>query len=863
LPPLGGLLDGIALTALGQPIENTAVGVTFGVTFGLAGSFVIAIAASVAAGVAVLVIGVMVSGVAVGLAGGAGSVVAFLVAFGERVGATLSATTSNSGVEMMTVGMAIGMAIGVAYGLAGSVAGNVAREAPAYSFIRQIGSICIGTLIGSIAVGISINVPASVALGVTGVGLTGMAFAVAGGMALGLRTHSLPRALIIGVAGGAVFGLAFRLGASLAATGAPAMGVALGAASGVALGTWVSGLFVLNYILIERIAGPWAGSVSAALGSAGSFLVLWLAMGGHSRWLILVVVLVCCLVGLTAAWWQSLVLYPFLSAWNLLLYRTEIRRHEDQPNLLRWHSAFWDEHQSFPLIGLEDHLVLVMERSTAEGNAALAYLSTGPQRWATQAAQIELDARRLEHCADVTAIGTAHYNLAAGELTGPASALLRSFGRISRDAEAALHQESNYNRRLALSAVEDRLDGLLRELTRSSERYAIRFQPIAAFWRRIVNSQLQTLTQEAELRQEIVSPYIVGLPLTAKQEIFVGRADVNARIEGLLLERSRAPLLLYGQRRMGKTSLLNNLGRLLPSSIVPLFVDLQGPASRAFDHTGFLYNIARGMGESARQHRERILPPLAREMLAVDPFTVFDEWLDEVEACLGQDTALLALDELEALDSAISRGRFEEEAVLGMLRHLIQHRPRFKVLLAGSHTLEELHRWASYLINVQVVHLSYLREAEALKLVEQPVKDFALRYEPGASQRVLDLTRGHPFLVQLLCAETVALKNEQPPADRRLARVADVEAAASDALSRGSFFFADIEHNQVDASGSTLLRFLAAQGEGVAVGREALVNHSAADPDPSVELLLRRELIEPAGDNYRFQVELIRRWFAL
>ena len=119
-------------------------------------------------------------------------------------------------------------------------------------------------------------------------------------------------------------------------------------------------------------------------------------------------------------------------------------------------------------------------------------------------------------------------------------------------------------------------------------------------------------------------------------------------------------------------------------------------------------------------------------------------------------TALLSLDEFEALDRAISRGRFSEADVLGMLRHLIQHRPRFKVFLAGSHTLDELQRWAGYLINVQVVNISYLKEDEARKLIEQPVKDFALRYEPDASQRGLDLTRWHPFLVQLLCGEIVA-----------------------------------------------------------------------------------------------------------
>src|SRR2546423_13152603 len=51
---------------------------------------------------------------------------------------------------------------------------------------------------------------------------------------------------------------------------------------------------------------------------------------------------------------------------------------------------------------------------------------------------------------------------------------------------------------------------------------------------------------------------------------------------------------------------------------------------------------------------------------------------------------------------------------------------------------------------------------------------------------------------QLLCAEIVAHKNEQAPAIRRLARLADVEAAVPAVLSHGVFFFIDIEQHQVD-----------------------------------------------------------------
>jgi len=505
---------------------------------------------------------------------------------------------------------------------------------------------------------------------------------------------------------------------------------------------------------------------------------------------------------------------------------------------------------------------VIGRRLPTEWQAAIERLASVSERQsAAQAAQIALDARLLERCVDAKAIGKIHRSLVANEMESPASSMLRSFSRLSKDVDAALRQESNYNQRLALDAVEERLDSLLRELIRSSEQYAARFRPIAARWREIIAKRIRELARTVEERQEIDSPYIIGVPLAEFQEIFVGRADVSARIEQLLLDRRRPPMLLYGQRRIGKTSLLINLGRLMPSTIIPLFVNLQGPPTLARDHAGFLYNLARAMIESAEKHRRLQLPAILRETLAKDPFTGFDEWLDDVEKVLGTSTALLALDEFEVLFDALTNGRFSETDVLGMLRHLIQHRPRFKVLLAGSHTLDEFQRWSSYLINVQVIKLGYLKEEDALQLIERPTPDFALRYEPGASRRVVNLTRGHPFLVQQLCAEIVALKNEQDPAVRRLARLSDVEAAIPEALSHGALFFSDIENNQVDSSGLAMLRFIAARGAGAIANQSELASQFGDEFEAALDLLLRRDLLEPVNGGYRFQVEMIRRWF--
>jgi hypothetical protein len=262
-----------------------------------------------------------------------------------------------------------------------------------------------------------------------------------------------------------------------------------------------------------------------------------------------------------------------------------------------------------------------------------------------------------------------------------------------------------------------------------------------------------------------------------------------------------------------------------------------------------------------RGHARITLPKLTRESLESDPFTRFDEWLDEVEKALGTRSALLILDELEVLDDAFAKGRFDEAAVLGMLRNLIQHRRRFKVLLAGSRGFDELVRWSSYLINVRTIRLGNLTEDEARKLIEHPVPGFPLRYEPDASDRVLALTRGHPFLVQLLCAEIVAHKNAQPPAERRLARLADVEASVRPALDHGEMYFGDVEVREAGPGGAALLRRLAEQGEGATMTEEALAEGAQGDAPAALRRLVRREILERVDGGYRFRIELIRRWF--
>lgn len=630
-------------------------------------------------------------------------------------------------------------------------------------------------------------------------------------------------------------------------------------------------VYSLPYAIAKLLGGSSAGSVSGALCGVPMLTDFLVENQGQEIWInelrIYYLTLGFIFMGITNSYWLSTCLYPFMNIWNAIIFFVDKYFATKSFSLLRFHSAFWDEFQQLKLFGLDRHIALTLRKKPSEARAAIEYLSTSRQRWAAGAIQIELDISHLEKLQTIEALAKfAKSSDISLSSTNPRLQIFQIFQSLSIDISAALSQTSYYNQRLALAKISEDISRLVLSLTRTDNKYAPRFYPIAQNWQTIVVQYCNLLEKEAEQNQDLDNPYVTGVPLQKSQYVFVGRTGSSSRIEQLLLDDRRPPLLLYGQRRTGKTSLLNNLGRLLPTRFIPTAVDLQGPTSKARNPSGFLYNLARDISKTALYQRNLQLPALTREALDNDPFTIFDEWLDEVEERIDErfhnGTLLLTLDEFEALDAALVANRFNEQDILGTLRNIIQHRPRIKVMIAGSHTLQEFHRWASYLINVQVIHLSYLKESEARQLIEHPTPDFALRYEPDAVQRIIHLTRCQPYLVQLLCAELVVHKNEQDPSIRRLALRVDVEAVIELAIDSGSFFFADIQNNQMDATGLAVLRAIAAAGEGVGVSREELERHFGDELSAAISQLQQRELIEPNGDGYKFQVEMIRLWFA-
>jgi energy-coupling factor transporter ATP-binding protein EcfA2 len=645
-----------------------------------------------------------------------------------------------------------------------------------------------------------------------------------------------------------------------------------GSTMGILYGISFTTMFALPYLIARHIATVWAGVVAGFLGTGAVFFAVILftppepETANNQTYLLITWSMVAFMLGLGQQWWLSVLSYPFESAWNLLLYRKMERHPERAVELLHRHSAFWNEHQQFRLLGLDKMLVMAYEYDPVATEEVIVQLSHSHQSWAVEASQIEADTQRLVACTTTKEIADVHHKLmASNELTGPDDEWLDSFVETSREVEKALARLSSYQQHAALERVINGLHNFLigSKNTKKDTIDVQRFRNIASKWKQILTEYAEKLLTT----QSLPNPYVVAIPLNEAHydNIFQKRTEVGHQIERLVSNPYCPPLLLYGQRRIGKTSLLKNLGRILPPQIIRVFIDGQESFKPVHSYVSFFYRLGRAMSNAMSNAMPPVpdVPSLTEETLQTDPFMRFDEWLDQVEQVLGNRSLLLALDEFVVLEEEFTQGRLERAAVLGKFRSIIQHRPRFRLLFSGTHTFAELQHWANYFINVQTIHLSYLTEEEARKLIAEPMADFPLRYLPAASQRVMTLTRCHPAFVQMMCSHIVQLKDRQAVDERLLVQVQEVEATVADVLKTSQFLFAEIEHNQVDAKGREILRWIAAAGEGVAVSKSRLQMQFPEALEKTLALLLQRELIEEVEGGYRFQVELVRRWFVL
>ncbi len=392
------------------------------------------------------------------------------------------------------------------------------------------------------------------------------------------------------------------------------------------------------------------------------------------------------------------------------------------------------------------------------------------------------------------------------------------------------------------------------------------------------------LAAEGEF-QFIPNPYVVGTPLQPGSPLFFGRQDVIAFIQDNLSAAHRNNLVLIGQRRTGKTSLLKQLSARLGQDYLPVYLDGQ---SLALDPglPNFFLALATEITFAVQDCGFEMQPPQSEDYASSSAANFERRFLLQVRQTIGGRHLLLLLDEFEELEASVRRGSLDD-SVFAFLRHIIQHTPNLSVIFCGTHRLEELSAdYWSVLFNISLYRpIAYLEKAEGMRLIQEPVQDYGMRYDDLALDKLWRVTAGHPYFLQLLCHSLVNRHNlsgrQAGKIQRNYITVADVNAALEDILASGEAHFVYLwsDSTAVEKLALTALsRMMPLTGQ---VGPAQVLDYLAERgvsiaPAPSGERqavseamhhLALRDILQAStaadatlGETYRWQLGLLGLW---
>ena len=242
------------------------------------------------------------------------------------------------------------------------------------------------------------------------------------------------------------------------------------------------------------------------------------------------------------------------------------------------------------------------------------------------------------------------------------------------------------------------------------------------------------------------NPYIIGRPIIDPKKFF-GREDLFNFIADSLLQNAQL-ILLYGQRRIGKSSVLNLIPKKIGSDEF-IFINFDFQAIGTSSNAQILSGIAQkilDILELPQDHYD-LLEHLA-ENIQQDFQTFHREFLPQVYLNIGNKKIVLLWDEFDVLTE-----RDDDKETRIFLEYIVQLLKRdqrlFIIPVVGRH-INRLVTLVSFFKQAPYKEIALLDEYNAEKLITKPTEGI-LTYQPEAIEAILNLSAGSPYFTQVIC----------------------------------------------------------------------------------------------------------------
>ncbi|MCP4109149.1 MAG: ATP-binding protein [Desulfobacteraceae bacterium] len=279
-------------------------------------------------------------------------------------------------------------------------------------------------------------------------------------------------------------------------------------------------------------------------------------------------------------------------------------------------------------------------------------------------------------------------------------------------------------------------------------------------WLKESEKQLENLKLELQLIEPITrNIYRSGEALQPKEfgkETFIGREDLRDELSFRILSSAIMPtILLQGQRRVGKTSLLNFLPELLGTRFLIIPLDFQ--SSECF-------SLPASLNSFIKKTEQILNLKTPHETLPQDPLEAWYQFEQFFQNIARQENRkiILAFDEYENFHRLLTQETEKGERLLEAMRSFSQRQNNIVFLFTGLLIFSDLGEpdFSRYFVQNQRIKVDFLKKEDSQKLITNPYQGFNVTYPTELVEKIYSLTLGHPALLQQICFEMVNLANK-------------------------------------------------------------------------------------------------------